>query len=290
MDKKNAWESYSAAQLQEVMELGEEYRRFISENKTERECAAAGVRMARANGYRSLREIIETKATLKPQDKVYYVMMDKSLVLFHLGDRPLEEGLHILGAHIDSPRLDLKQNPLYENSEIAYLDTHYYGGIKKYQWVTLPLALHGVIVKKDGTKVMVNIGEKEDDPVFCVSDLLVHLANDQMQKKAAAVIEGEDLNVTFGSMPLTETEKDKVKANVLKLLAERYAIEEEDFISAEIEVVPAGPARDLGIDRSMILGYGQDDRVCAYTSLRAMLAMQSGRDRHAVPLLRQCAG
>ena len=266
MDKKNAWETYSETQLQEVMELGEEYRRFISENKTERECAAAAVDMAKAHGYRSLCEIIDAKETLKPQDKVYYVMMDKSIVLFHLGDRPLEEGLHILGAHIDSPRLDLKQNPLYESGEIAYLDTHYYGGIKKYQWVTLPLALHGVIVKKDGTKVMVNIGEKEDDPVFCVSDLLVHLAGDQMQKKAASVIEGEDLNVTFGSMPLAKEEKDKVKANVLKLLADRYDIEEADFVSAEIEVVPAGAARDLGIDRSMGLGYGQGDRGCAVSS------------------------
>lgn len=284
MDKKNAWETYSETQLQEVMELGEEYRRFISENKTERECAAAAVDMAKAHGYRSLREIIDAKETLKPQDKVYYVMMDKSIVLFHLGDRPLEEGLHILGAHIDSPRLDLKQNPLYESGEIAYLDTHYYGGIKKYQWVTLPLALHGVIVKKDGTKVMVNIGEKEDDPVFCVSDLLVHLAGDQMQKKAASVIEGEDLNVTFGSMPLAKEEKDKVKANMLKLLADRYDIEEADFVSAEIEVVPAGAARDLGIDRSMILGYGQDDRVCAFTSLKAMLSM-THVDKTAVCLL-----
>ncbi len=238
----------------------------------------------KAQGYRDLREIIDAKETLKPQDKIYSAMMEKSIVLFHLGDRPLEEGLHILGAHIDSPRLDLKQNPLYESGEIAYLDTHYYGGIKKYQWVTLPLALHGVIVKKDGTKVMVNIGEKEDDPVFCVSDLLVHLAGDQMQKKAASVIEGEDLNVTFGSMPLAKEEKDKVKANVLKLLADRYDIEEADFVSAEIEVVPAGAARDLGIDRSMILGYGQDDRVCAFTSLKAMLSM-THVDKTAVCLL-----
>lgn len=275
MSEKNVWETYEEQEMKEVFALAEDYKRFISENKTERACVKSAVAMAEARGYRDLREVIRRQETLKPQDKVYLTMMEKSIVLFHLGDRPLEEGMHILGAHIDSPRLDLKQNPVYENTELAYLDTHYYGGIKKYQWVTLPLALHGVIVKKDGTSVDVCIGEKEDDPVFVISDLLIHLSNDQMQKKAASVIEGEDLNVTFGSMPLKEEEKDKVKANVLKLLKERYDIEESDLVSAEIEVVPAGKARDLGIDRSMVIGYGQDDRVCAYTSLAALLEMEN---------------
>ncbi len=274
MNIKNAWETYSEQELQEVFALSEEYKQFISENKTERMCVSSAVAMAKAKGYRDLREVIAAKETLSPQDKVYLSMMDKSIVLFHIGNRPIEEGMHILGAHIDSPRLDLKQNPLYENSELSYLDTHYYGGIKKYQWVTLPLALHGVIVKKDGTKVEVHIGEKDDDPVFVVSDLLVHLSGDQMQKKASNVIEGEDLNVTFGSMPLKEEEKDKVKANILRLLKESYDVEEDDFVSAEIEVVPAGKARDLGLDRSMVIGYGQDDRVCAFTSLKAILEME----------------
>lgn len=275
MSEKNVWETYEEQEMNEVFALAEDYKRFISENKTERACVKSAVAMAEARGYRDLREVIRRQETLKPQDKVYLTMMEKSIVLFHLGDRPLEEGMHILGAHIDSPRLDLKQNPVYENTELAYLDTHYYGGIKKYQWVTLPLALHGVIVKKDGTSVDVCIGEKEEDPVFVISDLLIHLSNDQMQKKAASVIEGEDLNVTFGSMPLKEEEKDKVKANVLKLLKERYDVEESDLVSAEIEVVPAGKARDLGIDRSMVIGYGQDDRVCAYTSLVALLEMEN---------------
>lgn len=275
MSEKNVWETYEEQEMNEVFALAEDYKRFISENKTERACVKSAVAMAEARGYRDLREVIRRQETLRPQDRVYLTMMEKSIVLFHLGDRPLEEGMHILGAHIDSPRLDLKQNPVYENTELAYLDTHYYGGIKKYQWVTLPLALHGVIVKKDGTSVDVCIGEKEDDPVFVISDLLIHLSNDQMQKKAASVIEGEDLNVTFGSMPLKEEEKDKVKANVLKLLKERYDVEESDLVSAEIEVVPAGKARDLGIDRSMVIGYGQDDRVCAYTSLVALLEMEN---------------
>ena len=275
MSEKNVWETYEEQEMKEVFALAEDYKRFISENKTERACVKSAVAMAEARGYRDLREVIRRQETLKPQDKVYLTMMEKSIVLFHLGDRPLEEGMHILGAHIDSPRLDLKQNPVYENTELAYLDTHYYGGIKKYQWVTLPLALHGVIVKKDNRYTYRCIGEKEDDPVFVISDLLIHLSNDQMQKKAASVIEGEDLNVTFGSMPLKEEEKDKVKANVLKLLKERYDVEESDLVSAEIEVVPAGKARDLGIDRSMVIGYGQDDRVCAYTSLVALLEMEN---------------
>ncbi|WP_202613499.1 aminopeptidase [Merdibacter massiliensis] len=274
MSEKNAWETYDEKELENVFALAEDYKKFISENKSERACVKTSVAMAKEHGYQDLREVIAKNETLKPQDKVYLTMMDKSIVLFHLGNRPLEEGMHILGAHIDSPRLDLKQNPVYENTEIAYLDTHYYGGIKKYQWVTLPLAMYGVIVKKDGTKVDVCIGDQEDDPVFVVSDLLVHLSGDQMQKKATTVIEGEDLNVTFGSMPLKGEEKEKVKANVLQMLKERYDVEESDFISAEIEIVPAGKARDLGLDRSMVIGYGQDDRVCAYTSLVAMLEME----------------
>ena len=231
-------------------------------------------------GISSLREIIDAKETLKPQDKVYYVMMDKSIVLFHLGDRPLEEGLHILGAHIDSPRLDVKQNPLYENEELSYLDTHYYGGIKKYQWVTLPLALHGVVAKKDGSLVEIHIGDKEEDPVFAVTDLLVHLASKQMEKKANAVIEGEKLDLLFASRPvknddsLDKEEKEAVKANVLHILEASYGISEEDFVSAELEIVPAGNARDCGIDRSMIMAYGQDDRVCAFTSLFALLDVE----------------
>lgn len=274
MSEKNAWETYDEKELENVFALAEDYKKFISENKSERACVKTSVAMAKELGYQDLREVIAKNETLKPQDKVYLTMMDKSIVLFHLGNRPLEEGMHILGAHIDSPRLDLKQNPVYENTEIAYLDTHYYGGIKKYQWVTLPLAMYGVIVKKDGTKVDVCIGDQEDDPVFVVSDLLVHLSGDQMQKKATTVIEGEDLNVTFGSMPLKGEEKEKVKANVLQMLKERYDVEESDFVSAEIEIVPAGKARDLGLDRSMVIGYGQDDRVCAYTSLVAMLEME----------------
>ena len=274
MNETNVWERYSAQEIEEVFAFAQDYKRFISENKTERACVAASVAMAQAKGYRDLREVIAKSETLKAQDKVYLTMMDKSIVLFHLGSLPLAQGLHILGAHIDSPRLDLKQNPLYENTEIAYLDTHYYGGIKKYQWVTLPLALHGVIVKKSGEKIDVCIGEKEDDPVFVISDLLVHLSSDQMQKKASTVIEGEDLNVTFGSMPLKNAEKEKVKAGILQLLKESYDVEESDFVSAEIEVVPAGKARDLGLDRSMIIGYGQDDRVCAYASLAALLEME----------------
>lgn len=274
MSEKNAWETYDEKELENVFALAEDYKKFISENKSERACVKTSVAMAKEHGYRDLREVIAKNETLKPQDKVYLTMMDKSIVLFHLGNRPLEEGMHILGAHIDSPRLDLKQNPVYENTEIAYLDTHYYGGIKKYQWVTLPLAMYGVIVKKDGTKVDICIGDQEDDPVFVVSDLLVHLSGDQMQKKATTVIEGEDLNVTFGSMPLKGEEKEKVKANVLQMLKERYDVEESDFVSAEIEIVPAGKARDLGLDCSMVIGYGQDDRVCAYTSLVAMLEME----------------
>ena len=229
------------------------------------------VRQAREKGYKSLEEVIEKGQPLKQGDKVYAVCMNKTVALFNIGKIPMEQGMNILGAHIDSPRMDIKQNPLYESNNMAYLDTHYYGGIKKYQWVTLPLAIHGVVVKKDGTKVEVNIGEKDTDPVFCVTDLLIHLAGQQMEKNAAKVIEGENLDILVGSIPLEDKEKDAVKEGIIGILKNTYEMEEEDFMSAELEVVPAGRAREMGFDRSMIMAYGQDDKVCAYTSLVAML-------------------
>lgn len=274
MFKKDVWTSYDEKELEGVHALSEGYKVYISENKTERECVAAAIEEAKAAGYVSLEEKIKAGEALHVGDRVYADCMGKSLLLALIGEDPIEEGMNILGAHVDSPRIDLKQNTLYEDTGMALLDTHYYGGIKKYQWVTIPLALHGVIVKKDGTKVEVNIGEKEDDPVFCISDLLIHLSREQLQKKANEVINGEALDVLFGSQPLADTEKDAVKANILKLLADNYGVEEEDFVSAEIEVVPAGKARDLGLDRSMVLGYGHDDRICAYTSLVAILKTQ----------------
>ena len=247
--------------------------------KTERECTAYFADKAKKAGYISLEEIIDANRRLKAGDKVYAVNKDKGIALFVIGSEDMEQGMNILGAHIDSPRLDLKQNPLYEDTDMVLLDTHYYGGVKKYQWVTLPLALHGVIAKKDGTVIPVNIGEKPEDPVFGVSDLLIHLAADQMEKKATKVIEGEDMDVLVGSLPLydekDEEKKELVKKNVLRILQEQYDIEEEDFLSAEIEVVPAGAARDYGFDRSMIMGYGHDDRVCAYPSFMAMLAVEA---------------
>ncbi len=271
MDRKNAWTTYGKKQLTELDKVSKGYLEFLDKGKTERECVKVIVDMAKEKGYVSLEDIVKGKKKIKSGDKVYAVCMDKTVVMFNIGKKKLEKGLNILGAHIDSPRMDVKQNPLYENGDFAYLDTHYYGGIKKYQWVTLPLALHGVVVKKDGTVIDINIGEGKNDPVFCVTDLLIHLAGEQMEKKANKVIEGENLDILFGSRPLKDKDKDAVKANVLALLKEKYNIEEEDFISAEIEVVPAGNAREAGIDRSMIMAYGQDDRVCAYTSLMAML-------------------
>lgn len=271
MDRQNAWKTYTKKQLTELDKFSKGYLEFLDKGKTERECARIIEKMAKDAGYISLSEIIKNKKKLRAGDKVYSVCMDKTVALFNIGSKKLEKGMNILGAHIDSPRMDVKQNPLYENGDFAYLDTHYYGGIKKYQWVTLPLALHGVVVKKDGTVIDINIGEDEKDPVFCVTDLLIHLAGEQLEKKAAKVIEGENLDVLFGSQPVKDKDKEAVKANVLSLLKEKYDIEEEDFISAEIEVVPAGKARYAGIDKSMIMAYGQDDRVCAYTSLMAML-------------------
>ena len=275
--KENAWLSYSEEQKAELEALAGRYRKFLDAGKTERECAAEAIRLARAAGYVSLEEVQEAGKKLEPGDKVYACGMKKMLVLFQIGKQPLENGMRILGAHIDSPRLDLKQNPMYEDTELAYLDTHYYGGVKKYQWVTIPLAIHGVVAKKDGSVVEISIGEKEDDPVVFISDLLIHLAAEQMEKKAKVVIEGENLDILVGSRPISEkdetgkTQKDAVKANILAILKEQYGMEEEDFLSAELEIVPAAMARDCGLDRSMIMAYGQDDRVCAYTSLEAQL-------------------
>ena len=279
MERKNAWKNYDEQQLAGLEALAREYRKFLDNGKTERECVSESVKLAKAAGYRDLDEVIAAGEGLKAGDKVYAVNMKKNIALFHIGTGSMEQGLRILGAHIDSPRLDLKQNPLYEDTEMALLDTHYYGGIKKYQWVTIPLALHGVVAKKDGSVIELSIGEKEDDPVLCISDLLIHLAGKQMDKKATEVIEGENLDVLVGSRPLTgkdgEEIKDAVSAYVLDLLKKEYDIEEEDFLSAEIEIVPADKARDCGLDRSMILAYGHDDRICAYTSLVAMLEAET---------------
>ena len=267
---KNAWGKYNTEQVKEVFKFCEGYKNFMSTCKTERECVKEVIKLAKAEGYKDIEEIIKNKKKLEPGDKVFANNKGKTIALFIIGNESMEKGLKILGAHIDSPRLDAKQNPLYEDSELALMDTHYYGGIKKYQWVTLPLALHGVVVKKDGTVIDICIGEDESDPVVGVSDLLVHLAGDQMGKKGDKVVEGEDLNVLVGSMPLEGNEKEAVKANILKILKEKYDFEEEDFMSAEIEIVPAGKARDYGLDRSMVMAYGHDDRVCSYTSLMAM--------------------
>ncbi|MFT8341016.1 MAG: aminopeptidase [Clostridium beijerinckii] len=271
---KNAWNKYDEKEVKSIFEFCEGYKNFMSKCKTERECVKEVLRLAKAEGYEDIEEIIKNNKQLKPGDKVFANNKGKAVALFIVGSESIEKGLKILGAHIDSPRLDLKQNPLYEDSELALLDTHYYGGIKKYQWVTLPLALHGVVAKKDGTVIDICIGEDENDPVVGVSDLLIHLAGDQMGKKADKVVEGEDLNVLVGSMPLKGSKKDAVKGNILKLLKEKYDFEEEDFLSAEIEIVPAGKARDYGLDRSMVMAYGHDDRVCSYTSLMAMFEIK----------------
>lgn len=280
MENKNVWSTYTEENLSELNRINDIYKACLDEGKTERECVKTAVHMAQEKGYQDIRELIRNQIPVKAGDKIYAVCMDKSVSLFHIGRKPLEEGMNILGAHIDSPRIDVKQNPLYESEDFAYLDTHYYGGIKKYQWVTIPLALHGVVAKTDGEVVSVSIGEKDDDPVFAITDLLVHLAAQQMEKKASAVIEGEKLDLLIGSCPIAQEEgmdkeeKEAVKKNILKLLEEYYGISEEDFVSAELEIVPAGRARDCGLDRSMIMAYGQDDRVCAFTSLFAMLDVE----------------
>ena len=283
-NKDNAWLTYSKNDRKELMELSDRYIDFLSRCKTERECVREAVSMAKKAGYKDLDEIIAKGRHLKYGDKVYAVGMDKTVALFNLGKEPFENGLNILGAHIDSPRLDLKQNPLYEDGGLAYLNTHYYGGIKKYQYVTIPLALHGVVVKKDGSVVDVVIGEDENDPVFTITDILIHLASEQMEKKMSKAVEGESLDLLIGSIPMKSKDKNPVKENILRLLKNVYDIDEDDFMSAELEAVPAGRARSLGLDESMVLSYGQDDRVCAYTSLVAFLSTEKV-DRTGVCLL-----
>ena len=286
MERKNAWKSYSKTDLKKLEELCEGYKDYLFNGKTEREGVKFIMEKAKAAGYISLEDAISKKKKLKAGDKIYAVCMGKTVALFNIGKKNLEEGMNILGAHLDSPRLDVKQNPLYESKDLAYLDTHYYGGIKKYQWVTLPLAIHGVVAKTDGTTVDIVIGEDENDPVFCVTDILIHLAQDQMVKKASVAVEGENLDLLIGSKPLEiksskdgkddkKNKKDLVKQQVLEILKKKYGIAEEDFISAELEIVPAGKPRDMGLDKSMIIAYGQDDKVCAYTSLVAQLAVKS---------------
>ena len=281
MERRNAWKVYDQTELEKLDKINETYKNCLDDGKTERECITLAVKKAEAAGYKNLKELQKEHVKLKAGDKVYAVCMDKSIALFIIGQEPLENGMNILGAHIDSPRIDVKQNPLYENEELAYLDTHYYGGIKKYQWVTLPLAIHGVIAKKDGTIVPVSIGDEEEDPVFVITDLLVHLASKQLEKKGSVVVEGEKLDLLIGSRPLEQDpsldqeEKEAVRANVMELLKKYYDMEEEDFLSAELEIVPAGKARDCGLDRSMVLAYGQDDRVCAYTALMAELSTKN---------------
>lgn len=290
MERKNAWDAYPAKKdKKKVFDFAEGYRVFISENKTERECTKTFARIAEEAGFIRLEDAIKKGKKLQCGDRVYHNNMGKSIALFVIGKDSLEEGMNILGAHIDSPRLDLKQNPMYEDSDMVLLDTHYYGGVKKYQWVTLPMALHGVVAKKDGSVVEINIGDKKGDPVVGISDLLIHLSADQLEKKGNKVVEGEALDVLIGNLPAAKddkekSEKDRVKKAILALLKDNYDIEEEDFLSAEIEVVPAGEARDYGLDRSMIMGYGHDDRVCAYPSFEAILQMKKPK-RTSVCLL-----
>lgn len=284
MKRRIAWEKYDEKGRKKVFEFCEGYRRFISECKTERECVDAIIVKAEVNGYRNLDDIVKKGEKLSAGDKVYAVNMNKMIALFHIGKDSFEDGMNILGAHVDSPRLDLKQNPLYEDENLAMMETHYYGGVKKYQWVARPMALHGVVVKKDGTSVAVNIGESMEEPVIGVSDLLIHLSATQLQKKGDKVVEGEDLNLLVGSIPLEGEEKEAVKARILKILEDKYSIDEADFQSAEFEVVPAGPARDYGLDSGFIIGYGQDDRVCAYPSAEALFAIDAP-DKTCVCLL-----
>ena len=285
MERINAWNTYDPGKLRSCMDFADDYKDFLTHCKTERECIDRFVNEAEAGGYVELNRAIAENRKLSAGDRVYSVWMNKSIVLFEIGSEPLENGMNILGAHIDSPRLDVKQNPLYEDSGIAYLDTHYYGGIKKYQYVTLPLAIHGVVAKKSGETVILSVGEDEDDPVFFVSDLLIHLSQEQLKKPASSAVEGEALDVIAASRPLVirsdaqsgkndkENSKEAVKKAVLGILSEYYGIEEDDFESAELEIVPAGKARDAGFDRSMVLSYGQDDRACAFPSFRAQMEM-----------------
>lgn len=280
MERTNVWTKYTEAELKELNCVSEKYKACLDAGKTERECVKIAVQMAEEKGYKDINEYIKSGTPLKAGDKVYAVNMGKTILLFNIGKKPLEEGMNLLGAHIDSPRIDIKQNPLYETDELAYLDTHYYGGIKKWHWVAMPLAMHGVVAKKDGTVIDVNIGEKEEDPVFVITDILIHLSANQMKKPAAEIFDGEKFDLLVGSRPIDKVEgmdenvKDAVKANVLRILKDTYDMEEEDFLSAELELVPAGKARDCGLDKSMILGYGHDDRVCSFTSLFAMLDVE----------------
>lgn len=277
METKSVWDSYSKAEENKVFAFAEGYKSFLSDCKTERECTAYFKNEAKKQGYIDFEDVKRKKGRLKAGDKVFFVNMNKSIILFNIGKESLENGLNILGAHIDSPRLDAKQNPLYEKNGFAYFDTHYYGGIKKYQWVTIPLAIHGVVVKKDGTVIEITIGEKETDPVFFVSDLLIHLAQEQMEKKASKVIEGEALDIIVGNKPVKINKKDAdkkadpVKEGILEIIKKQYKFEDEDFMSAELEIVPAGKARDAGFDKSMILAYGHDDKVCSYPSFEAIV-------------------
>lgn len=280
MERKNIWTTYDEAQLKELHEINERYKECLDKGKTERECVNLTVEMAEAAGYQNLDAAIAEGKALKKGDKVYAVCMGKAIALFQMGAQPISAGMNILGAHIDSPRIDIKQNPLYENEDFAYLDTHYYGGIKKYQWVAQPMALHGVVAKKDGSLVEVVVGEKDTDPVMVITDLLPHLGAKQMDQKASMVIQGENLDILIGNRPMEKTEneeevKEAVKENILAILKASYGMEEDDFLSAELELVPAGKARDCGLDRSMIMSYGQDDRVCAFTSLFAMLDVEA---------------
>lgn len=280
----SAWLKYDENEKKEITPFTDSYMEFISEAKTERLFTKKALKLAIDSGYEDIEDIINEGRTLKPQDKVYCNVMNKSLILMHIGNDPIADGMNIIGAHLDSPRLDLKQNPLYEDDALAYFDTHYYGGIKKYQWVTIPLAMYGIVVKKDGTEVEIAIGDKDSDPVFVISDLLIHLSGDQIQKKGNEIITGENLNLIVGNIPLSEDEKESVKKNILQLLKNRYDIEEDDFFSAEIEIVPAGKARSAGLDESMILAYGQDDKSCAYTAMMAQLNLDQV-ERSAVCLL-----
>ena len=275
MERPNAWKQYKKTDLKKVEQTAEAYRRFLDNGKTERECAAQAIEMLEKAGYISLDQAIAAGKKIKAGDRIYVNQMDKAVLAFLIGKKPMETGMNIVGAHIDSPRLDIKQNPLYEDSDFALADTHYYGGIKKYQWTARELALHGVVAKKDGTIVRICIGEKESDPVVGITDLLIHLSQDQMGKKLSESITGENLDIMIGGKPLDGEEKDPVKAQVLKILKDEYGIEEEDFLSAEIEAVPAGKARDFGLDRSMIMGYGHDDRVCAFAELDALLGIKN---------------
>ncbi|MGL6173584.1 MAG: aminopeptidase [Cellulosilyticaceae bacterium] len=268
---KSAWDTYTEADKELLFAYGERYRKFISDNKTERECIKSMVAEAKSHGYKDINEYIEAGQPLQPGDKVFANYHDKTLVMYCIGTDSMTKGLNLLGAHLDSPRLDLKPNPLYEDTDFAMFKTHYYGGVKKYQWVSLPLSIHGVVAKKDGSVVDIVIGEDMNDPVVGISDLLIHLSREQMQKKLSEGIAAEDMNLCIGTLPLEGEEKNKVKANILKMLNDKYGITEEDFISAEIQIVPAGPARDYGLDRSMVMGYGQDDRVCGYASFEAQL-------------------